>query len=112
VLVGETTLEVDAKGGNIEIAYEWSRTPREELIEVTSSVNWVVVNDVNEHSTIVEVAENSTNEPRSTTLSIAYLDTEHTVTINQAASEVVIPEDNYIELSYLSGIYFGNQYPF
>jgi hypothetical protein len=109
-LIGETTLEVDAKGGNIEIAYEWSRTPREELIEVTSSVDWVVVNDVNEHSTIVEVAENSTSEPRSTTLSIAYLDTEHTVTINQAASEVVIPEDNYIELPYLSGIYFGNQY--
>mgnify|MGYP003304097072 CR=1 FL=1 len=109
-LVSGATVEVNAKGGDVEITYEWNYAPRKELIEVTSSANWVVVNGVNELCTQLEVAENSTTEQRSATIRIAYLTAECIVTINQAAAEVVTPDDQCIELPYLSGIYFGNQY--
>lgn len=106
-LVAET-IEVDAKGGDVDVVYEWNHTPQEDLIEVTSSVDWIVVEAVHKISTRLVVAENTANEPRSATVRVAYLDSEATVTINQAG--VPIPEVTYTELPYLSGVYFDNQY--
>ena len=108
VLESETTMNIDAKGGKLNITYFINNMEDASEVEVTPSADWIEVVCIGKRKTELNIAENSATESRKATIALVFRNDEYIITINQEAAP--IPEATYVELPYLSGIYFGNQY--
>ena len=111
-ITSDTTFEVVADGEDIVITYDITNPVEEVSVVATPSVEWITEYDTEsaEQGLKFAVAKNEATEARTATIALKYGDLEQSVTVNQAAATVVAPEKQYIELEYLSGIYYADQY--
>lgn len=109
IITSDTTFEVVAAGEDIVITYDITNPVEGASVVATPSVEWITEYDTEsaERALTFAVAENTATEARTATITLKYSDIEHCVTINQAAAEVA---NQYVELEYISGIYYGNGY--
>lgn len=108
-ITSDTTFDVVAAGEDIIITYDITNPVDDAVVVATPSVEWITEydNESAERALKFAVAENTATEARTATITLKYSDIERCVTINQAAAEVA---NQYVELEYISGIYYGNGY--
>ena len=103
-----STYNVISLGADIAVNYKITKPIEGITVSATPSEDWITETKALKNAVVFTVAKNNSDVARTATITLAYSDFVHTVTITQSAAGAELSE--YTAMEHLSGFYWGTRY--